>query len=1206
MAIDSTLTTIEKTYTGNSSDVGSNRVFVTTSNSLNEWREFTNRVAQDLENLMDEVENINRLGAPSANPVLTGTVNVNNLRIDSNSFTQVRTDAEQIRARASASDGAIPTEKSVARLKDGLQANIDLKSNIANPSFTGNVDLTRIAGANSITIQPDDNSSAGYNLTVQGGRSSSTGTAGDLNLQAGTKGGSASAGDINIGTDEVSRITIGKSGVSYTVNNNSAFRTAIGLGSVTNQSKTTMFNSPTFTGSPAAPTPGTNVNGTRIATTAFSQALVAEKITDEFESGGRLDNIDNTSDANKPISTLTQAALDLKAPKANPVFTGNVTAGFTPTATSHLTNKSYVDTQVATKDNYNHWKFRVNSGTTNNITTGESLNFSVQNGDTSALEFVRTNANTVSLALDLAELDHETDGFIPQSVLPSGNTGIRLSNLNPIDIIDTNKSFIDSNGRLMTAAAINDLIEVRVGEGITGQVSGTFVNSASTSTLGLDVSVNNGALTVNLDMNELAPNSTSDTLDYFIIGHKTAGSETSVSNTPQRIQFEDVHVDHLDYVNKIDLNELGNVSNNNPAGIQGVSGKYFLRWTGSQWIGDTLAERIVLNELKDVDTTGVANGHVLVYSTNSNPQPWQVIPRNALLLAGTTGGAHTLNLSELASDVNYSSAANGTFLKRVNGKWTPSIDNNTTYNATANSGITETNNTFGLTGYADLDDNHLMMWNDTDNKLVNSEITFNSTSNKFDIGDNSLVIQNKSASDIITIGSVTGTTAAGNYTIVSGPGFASDSRKAFITFGRDSASNDGGIIYHESDSSPNNAAFIHLCPSDDSAGSNDAVVIHGHNDSMTEKQIRLLTDGSIRGSKLDIYPTPTGATSRVGTQFGVNAQGVVTCPITNVTSKIGGRLRLQKPIRSTASANNTSYDSNNWAFQVVGDNNTLNIRSQRGGDSSFARDVAKFNEENGKLTLPHLQADDITDDHDVVTLEKLVGFTDDRIALKLFGPRPRFDLTWYFESLYASGDDGDYYTGGNNAELQIELFDLAAAGFQKHETTNKYYIKIDVMQAENSRYRHTGGHSSTTGGSRTRFNPGLANTSAVLATTADDYGLISLRSGLNIDYIVRNGDHDEQDVTVISYEVRFTVVITDLVTNRMYETMLPKIKRGTSTASFTTRYGAKIKHYGGLPSTGAGGPSGRTNHALVNSGPTVPSFNDYYGGQLTGSFLDLD
>jgi len=37
-----------------------------------------------------------------------------------------------------------------------------------------------------------------------------------------------------------------------------------------------------------------------------------------------LDNVDNTSDANKPVSDATQTALDLKAPIADPTFTGTV------------------------------------------------------------------------------------------------------------------------------------------------------------------------------------------------------------------------------------------------------------------------------------------------------------------------------------------------------------------------------------------------------------------------------------------------------------------------------------------------------------------------------------------------------------------------------------------------------------------------------------------------------------------------------------------------------------------------------------------------------------------------------------------------------------------------------------------------------------------------------------------------------------------
>ena len=39
-----------------------------------------------------------------------------------------------------------------------------------------------------------------------------------------------------------------------------------------------------------------------------------------------LENVDNTSDANKPVSTATQTALDLKAPLASPALTGAPTA----------------------------------------------------------------------------------------------------------------------------------------------------------------------------------------------------------------------------------------------------------------------------------------------------------------------------------------------------------------------------------------------------------------------------------------------------------------------------------------------------------------------------------------------------------------------------------------------------------------------------------------------------------------------------------------------------------------------------------------------------------------------------------------------------------------------------------------------------------------------------------------------------------------
>jgi len=136
---------------------------------------------------------------------------------------------------------------------------------------------------------------------------------------------------------------------------------------------------PTFTGVPAAPTATSGTNTTQVATTAFVTAAVnsvidsapgalntldelAAALGDDANFAGSvtnslalkaplasptftglvsgvtksmvgLGNVDNTSDANKPISTATQTALDLKAtqtalelkaPLASPTFTGSV------------------------------------------------------------------------------------------------------------------------------------------------------------------------------------------------------------------------------------------------------------------------------------------------------------------------------------------------------------------------------------------------------------------------------------------------------------------------------------------------------------------------------------------------------------------------------------------------------------------------------------------------------------------------------------------------------------------------------------------------------------------------------------------------------------------------------------------------------------------------------------------------------------------
>jgi hypothetical protein len=76
----------------------------------------------------------------------------------------------------------------------------------------------------------------------------------------------------------------------------------------------------------------TNVHGiadtAALATKSYADSAVTNAVVALTKSSVGLGNVDNTSDANKPVSTATQSALDLKANLANPTFTGTV-AGIT-------------------------------------------------------------------------------------------------------------------------------------------------------------------------------------------------------------------------------------------------------------------------------------------------------------------------------------------------------------------------------------------------------------------------------------------------------------------------------------------------------------------------------------------------------------------------------------------------------------------------------------------------------------------------------------------------------------------------------------------------------------------------------------------------------------------------------------------------------------------------------------------------------------
>ena len=88
---------------------------------------------------------------------------------------------------------------------------------------------------------------------------------------------------------------------------------------------TTTYSDPTWITSLA----GSKISGTIVATNGVVTTTTYSDpswLTLSKSKVG-LENVDNTTDANKPVSSATQTALDLKAPIASPTFTGTVTLG---------------------------------------------------------------------------------------------------------------------------------------------------------------------------------------------------------------------------------------------------------------------------------------------------------------------------------------------------------------------------------------------------------------------------------------------------------------------------------------------------------------------------------------------------------------------------------------------------------------------------------------------------------------------------------------------------------------------------------------------------------------------------------------------------------------------------------------------------------------------------------------------------------------
>ena len=328
---------------------------------------------------------------------------------------------------------------------------------MASPTFTGTVVLpstTSIGNVSSSEIETLDGINSNIQTQIDSKSPSASPTfTGTVVLPSTTSIGNVSASEIEM-----------LDGVT------SAIQTQINdkLSSATAASTYAPIASPTFTGT---------VSG-------ISKSMVG------------LGNVDNTSDANKPVSTATQTALDAKLSLAGGTMTGALTLSGAPTQDAHAATKAYVD-NVTAGINF-HQPVRV--ATTGNITlsgtqTIDGVSLSV--GDRVLVKDQTTQTENGIYVVASSSWTRATDADnTPDGELKGGDFTLVLEGTvnSGYGYVCSNTSAITIGTTNVTYAAFNAAKAVTAGSGLTESTPGTIdiATGGVTSAMIADGTIVNG------------------------------------------------------------------------------------------------------------------------------------------------------------------------------------------------------------------------------------------------------------------------------------------------------------------------------------------------------------------------------------------------------------------------------------------------------------------------------------------------------------------------------------------------------------------------------------------------------------------------------------------------------------------------------------------------------------------------------------------
>ncbi len=214
----------------------------------------------------------------------------------------------------------------------------------------------------------------------------------------------------------------------------------------------------------------TNIHGIAdtsvLVTTTGTQTLTNKTITSPaglVKGDVGLGNVDNTSDANKPVSTATQTALDLKSNLASPTFTGTLTANdltvsgnltVSGTTTSINTETVTVDDNVIVLNNNATGAPSVDAGI--EVERGSSTNVKLLWNETSDKWQITADGSTYGNIVSTSDTETVSTAMVAESAITQGKIGdnsIVNAKINTnAGIVDTKLATISTAGKVSNSA----------------------------------------------------------------------------------------------------------------------------------------------------------------------------------------------------------------------------------------------------------------------------------------------------------------------------------------------------------------------------------------------------------------------------------------------------------------------------------------------------------------------------------------------------------------------------------------------------------------------------------------------------------------------------------------------------------------------------------------------------------------------------------